>query len=308
MRSLIRFSVIDGAQSRAPNGQTTTKYDQHGTPIWGFRDLDGKPCCCSPLGTRPGFCQSELRMRPSGRCRIHGGKSLQGAGHRNAKHLRHAKGFKALQALPERYQADFGEIVGHPELTNVRPHLAKLIVRIKELERSLDNKDAADTLRQIAETWEVFNKAVMGGDDKAIEQARRAHDRVVRLGGDESLTWDKIIDLTEKARRFIETDTKIQAQTQNMIPLATLRDYTMRLIDIIRTAVYENCNMRIDAASELMRRKLLEAKFDPDRVDEIMGVIAPIVSSEFMATERNILSDISRGVASLYSINKALPG
>jgi hypothetical protein len=296
----------EGEWTEAYNGQRTNLYDRRDVPVWGLCDKHKVACCYSPKQASDGLCQSHVRYAPNGRCKKHGGPSQSGAGHHNAKHLKTSKAFKALTALPERYRVDYDALLKNPELTNVKPHLAKLIVRSKELERSLDNKNIVETLRQIQEGWNEFDRAVKSGEDVKIERARRRLDMLIAAGADDSATWDRIFEIAEKARKLIETDTRVQAQAQNMIPLSTLQDYTMRLIHVLRSSVLDNCNDKIERTNDDIRDRLIAAGVHVDQVNLIMGTIAPVISNQFISTGRLILSDTSKGVGGLYSTSKQL--
>jgi len=299
---------MKGKLIKARNGQQTDEYDDAGKPIWGYNSKNGKPACYSPLKDKSGqFCEITIRG-DSGRCNLHNAGRVRGAGHPNAKHLKHSKSFRHL-ALPQRYHKRIKASLKDPDIIDLKPEIAAIDSRIDELEGSLEERNAVQTLGLIREAWTDMGKAVESKDNDAIAAAQRRLTALIIRGASDQVTWDGLLKLYEQRRKLVDSEVKRRAQVEQMIPLSVLKDYTIRLIELVRTAVVENTRTYAESTTDRIREALQTARIDPEVINVAMAAIAPPLREGFEGANRMILSDASRGVASLYSPTRAeLPG
>ena len=303
-RKLAEGEFRKGELIKAANGQTTDLYDKQGRPVWGVNE-QGQAVCYGPKSNGEGYDMSPVRMA-NGRCRLHGGNSLVGAAHPRAKDLGRSK-LRHLHRLPEIAANMFEETEGDKQLVDVRPEIRLVDTRIAMLEESLSDQNAIAAVRAIRDAWSKFDQAVLSGDKDRVSKCEKVLRKAINEGGADDDTWEQIIKLCEQRRKFIETELKRQAQAEQMIPAATLREYTIRIIGIMRGSVIENVNRETDRMIDKARLGLIGARVDPEMINVTMAVFAPVIIDQMKHLHRVILRDAASGIGGLWQGSNALP-
>lgn len=167
-------------------------YDEKGKLICGAITRDGSPCRKSPIKGR-------------NRCRFHGGKSLAGADHPNAKELRYSRYFLDRRML-NKFEAAFDD----PDLLSLKANIAITDTRLAELIESLKSGESLKAWERMREAYDNFVDCHNRGDSVGAVEYLNEMGRLIRFGVGEHQKWREIKDMQAHRRQLSETEHKMQ--------------------------------------------------------------------------------------------------
>lgn len=167
-------------------------YDANGKSICGAVTRAGKPCRNSPVTGR-------------NRCRKHGGASLTGIQHPNAKTLRYSRSI-----LDRKLANMYEEALADPALLSLRNNIAVSDVRISELLSSVNVGESLAAWRALRDTYDAFVEAHNKGDSVGAVENLHEMGRLIKTGLGEHEKWREIKEYQAHRRQLSETEHKMQ--------------------------------------------------------------------------------------------------
>jgi hypothetical protein len=160
-------------------------------------------------------------MQPSGRCRLHGGRSLVGVASPSFKTGRHSKYFAA--SLPPHLRARYEAALTDPELLSHRKYVALFSARVLEVLDRFAALDCSDYRQRLLEFWTQFKDANAVRAESDSERAAKAarigeivtkFDKLIADGAAEDVVWaelnlaikDALNAAALERRRLVEMD------------------------------------------------------------------------------------------------------
>jgi hypothetical protein len=178
------------------------------------------------------ICQKSPLKNGSGRCRIHGGKSLSGMAHPNYETGRHSR-YLPAQLLPT-----YNEGLNDPKLRELGPELALLDVRIKELTSRVNEGENDQWWAAVGKQWIKFMMAVRTGNTNDQNKILVTLNEVITEGLDENKAWQDIAELVEKRRKLVETEQRRLIATSQMITIEQAMMMMAATIASLKEVVY----------------------------------------------------------------------
>lgn len=197
--------------------------DEKGHKICGaWRPRAGKPCE-----------QHEKFLKPNGRCRIHGGNSVEpGPGHHSYKHGHYSK------IWPEGIAERASEMLQNPDLGSVRHLLALADVRLSDILHDMSaGGGGAPSWKELQAHIEKAEKAAEDGrpDDQRLHLNALIRD--VRRGVEMQERWEAVNDQMEHYRKLAETESRITSREENTISVDAAVALVGATADIIKRHV-----------------------------------------------------------------------
>ncbi|MCK5613524.1 hypothetical protein KAR91_67260 [Candidatus Pacearchaeota archaeon] len=119
-------------------------------------------------------------------CRKHGGASLSGVAHPNAKHLRYSK------HLPKHLKGNYEAALKNPEYLSMRNELALVETRLEDLVAQLGKGNTKLLFGKLGRLVGWLKKAVVRGDTSRLGELILELDELAKEGGAEVGTWKEI--------------------------------------------------------------------------------------------------------------------
>jgi hypothetical protein len=167
---------------------------------------------CGAKTRRGTECQQPAM--PNGRCRLHGGKIPSGIGSPHFKHGRYS------DFMPERLLSGYARMVRDPELLNQRDEIALLDSMIFEVLKKLGSADSAQLWQQLREAWKSMEEGNRRGGPEGLRQASEAiamMGELIRRGAHEYQQQEYVLNLMDRKRRFIESQSKREVQERMVL-------------------------------------------------------------------------------------------
>lgn len=176
--------------------------------------------CGSKLRGRPGFqgkdrfCMAP-RMKGRKRCRVHGGKALQGWAHPKYKGAaRHKFGYLPAELQPvfdaSKQDPERMELLDHIDLVNAK--LSDLFARMAQagLATGKLNRDGKASpcppWLELRDAWDQVMRATPNTAPRRMAEARMG--AIVNAGAGSDQGWQQAVALMEVLRRLVETQTR----------------------------------------------------------------------------------------------------
>lgn len=217
-------------------------YDENGKLICGAKTRSGSPCRKSPVSGR-------------NRCRLHGGKSLTGIQHPNAKSLRYSRSMVDRRMLNE-YETAFH----HPDLMSLKDNIAMTDVRIGELTSALKVGESHKAWLAVRTAYDNFIEAHNKGDSVGAVQHLQEMGRLIKFGLDQYHKWGELKEMQDHRRRLTETEHKMQT-------------------DLKQTMTHDQAMGLLAYAVSAVRRRIVQ--FFPNKQgEECMAAISQDISAK----------------------------
>ena len=182
--------------------------------------------------TRHGTPCKGWAMAPSGRCRMHGGLTPRGMAAGSFKTGRYSR------SLPVALAAAYEEALAQGNITHLGDELALIETRTKSLLEQLQ------TAEPLPEVWfnlkaalAEFQAAESIGDPDAGRAALSTMADLIGKGSEQADIWDEALNLVERRRRVVDTETKREVQAHAMISAEQMLTLVGLLISVVRDAV-----------------------------------------------------------------------
>jgi hypothetical protein len=197
--------------------------DSTGRRFCGAKKKDGTPC--------------RALARANGRCRIHGGNSVQGIASGTYKHGRYS------QYMPEAIGTLAYQAANDSELFNLRELIGVYDARIKSALQELEEGGGLNRMKAIRDAWDEFKEAIDAMDrgvrfTKAELDARlRKVDSLIRASGHDFYLWMDVDVAAINLKKLMESERKRQIEMHALIPTVKAQDFARNVIMVVRSHV-----------------------------------------------------------------------
>lgn len=187
---------------------------------------------CPECGEKRGCTR---RVRAAGeRCRNHGGASLRGAAHPMFRTGRYSK------FLPDKLAARYAEAVSDAELLDLRHEIALIDLRISALVERLGTGESAENWGRLIEAYDQLKSSQAVRDVAGLADALSALGAVIEGGKQNESGWKEVIELLERRRRLVDSETKRLALMQQFVTSQQLVSLAAAVLEVIRENVSES--------------------------------------------------------------------
>ncbi len=207
-----------------------------------IREPDEK--CNARVKHRAGYCLRPAGWgtdRPAGRCKYHGGKTLRGADHPNATHLRYSK--YAPDKIVERYE----EMASDPKLLTLREEIGLIRARVSELLENVRDRESGKLWQRLMSAVGDMRMARGRGDDAGLTAAVRKVEMLVETGFSTKEAWEELGSEIDRLGRMITLERR------HIVAMRYLM--TAEELGILFTQIIQVLNIRI--TDEATRRNVV---------------------------------------------------
>lgn len=181
--------------------------------------------------TRSGELCKNWGMEPSGRCRMHGGKSLRGIASPQFKHGRYSK------AMPERLLSRYKEAQSDKRLLELSEEISLIDARLADVLQRVDSGDSGQLWTALKAAHSSFVDARTKGDVPTMTARLNELGELIDSGLDDYAAWGEVGKLLEQRRRFVESERKRMVEMQQMITADRAMVLLAAVVDVIRRHV-----------------------------------------------------------------------
>lgn len=189
-------------------------------PRCGAKTKSGAPCRAAA-------------MRPSGRCRIHGGLTPTGVALPQTVHGRYSK------HLPRALAQAVAEVRNDPELLNLSDEIALLHGRVAQLLARLGTGEAGRHWRRLHQTWAAVEAATRSGDAAAFREAAESHRGAIQAGRVDSGVWEDLDRALDRLAKLTRQETDRRLKAGDAIPRAVFEAAFRGLIWAVKAHVVD---------------------------------------------------------------------
>lgn len=202
-------------------------------PVCGAkRKRDGQPCQGTPVNG-------------TGRCRIHGGLSPRGPGHKLYKHGRYSK---YMKDLPPKIAKGYKDSLADEKVSSLHEELALLTVRMGGLIEKLGETKAPPW----GDAVEALNDAMVAKTESARSAAMEKLNEVVRRGEaaavDQEEIWEKIEALILKRTTVSGQEHRRLIDLQSLIPASDALLVFRAIMETVKDVVMDSVQDRSQAS------------------------------------------------------------
>lgn len=147
------------------------------------------------------------------RCRMHGGKSLNGTDNPNYKTGRYSR------YLPSRMAELYEEALANPDLIEMGDHIALLEARIQDILSELDEGEPVPRWKNVAEVWADVETAILSDDHNTRVAGMERMHRLLDSGMQWDRTWGEVAGTMEQLRKMTDTEVKRKKELNQMVPI-----------------------------------------------------------------------------------------
>jgi hypothetical protein len=179
----------------------------------------------------------------NGRCRMHGGRSLAGVAHPNYKTGRYSS------YVPQRLLPGFARQMRDPELLQQREEIALVDAFVFDALKAMGEADSRTLWLELRKLWQGLEEARRGGDLRNAAAKIAAIGELIRLGAHEYEQQDYVLDLMERKRRIVESQSKREVQERHAISYEDAAAMFRSIAEAVRYVVKDR-----DQLAEIQRR------------------------------------------------------
>lgn len=206
--------------------------------------------CGAQLRKRPGvFCQVNRGLYPNGRCRLHGGKTLNGMANPSFKDGAHSR-----YMLPLRMRDNYETALADPALLDLKPEIAAVHARIQDLIARVDSGESGHLWRLLQAAYDQLRTAT-DGDEQVAAIAEIG--RLITRGAADYAAWSEAMKEIDRKQRLVESTRKRALELHQMISLEQLKPLLFDAIDFVRRYITDR-----EQLTEFQR--ILETRFGTD--------------------------------------------
>jgi hypothetical protein len=251
----------------APGSVSVMQNPQKNRSIkWLFLDVKGRKLCSAKRYTwepkEPFYC-TRLPENETGRCKLHGARSLRGIMSPNFRHGRKGK-FKNSQLFTYYKQA-----LEDPDKHNLDSEISLIDARINELLDSLSDGGGIETFKAVTDAFKSVRIARKSADSYKEEEAYNRLEEVVEDGKAQYNIWKEVHTLMDQRRKMALAEVRRQEISQNMMPAHQVQALIFAIVDAIRAEVEDK-----DVIQKILTQFntiLGEAVFDVNVIPEPSG-------------------------------------
>jgi hypothetical protein len=167
----------------------------------------------------------------NGRCRIHGGASLRGAQHPNAKTLEHSK------YLPERLAARYDQLEHDVDLLTLRREIKLIRTRLSELLQRIDEEPGSGSIDKIEDGYLALKAAMAAQDRLATERAWSDLGASIRAAKTDFAVWNDINQTISLLTRTTESERKRLVEAEYMVKMDEVMNFVAAVAGIVRETI-----------------------------------------------------------------------
>lgn len=170
----------------------------------------------------------------TGRCKLHGGKSLGGIAsptYKTGKYSRY---------LPDKLANRYEMAVNDPGLLELNHEIALLDSRLASLLERIDTGEAGLLWQNMAKLWTELTTAIKQQDKTKQQDIAIKLDMLIKQGHDDYLAWNEIQNVIEHRRKLVESERKRLIETQQYVTAVQ----AMTMIGSILAIIKENVTDR----------------------------------------------------------------
>lgn len=164
-------------------------------------------------------------------CRFHGGKTLRGIASGTWKHGRYSK------YLPTRLVERYEEALTDRELLNLTNEISLARTRLTDLLGRVDTHEARIHWKHIESDVDKLIEAVRNKDNDASNVALVSLREAVRAVRSDYAAWAEVMDLSERVRRLVDTESKRRKDMQLMIQVEDATSFFISSATLMREYV-----------------------------------------------------------------------
>lgn len=187
----------------------------------GAKTRSGEPCKSPAMGS-------------SGRCRMHGGKSLAGLASPRLSHGRYSK------VLPARLSARYEEARQDAALLELRDEIGLVDSRLSDLISRVDTGESGAIWQTLKGAYTALLLARASSDTKKMGEALSQIGELITRGHADYAAWDEIAAALEQRRKLVESESRRLNQMQQMITASE----AMALVSALLASVREHVKDR----------------------------------------------------------------
>lgn len=165
-------------------------------------------------------------------CKTHGGLTPRGMASPHYKTGRYSR------SLPVALAAAYEEALAQQNITHLGDELALIETRTRGV---LEQLQTAEPLPQVwlslKGAMAEFRAAEAAADPEGAHAALNAMADLIQKGSEQADIWDEALNLVERRRRVVDTETKREAQAHAMITAEQMLTLVGLLISVVRDAV-----------------------------------------------------------------------
>lgn len=165
-------------------------------------------------------------------CAIHGGKTPRGTALPQTTHGRYSKDMPTR--LADRYEASRTD----PELLDLSHEIGLTESFIADALRGFGTGESGALWKELADGWDCYLAAAAAGEEEIAGAALREVGEIIKRGSQPYQIRGEVMDLAERRRKLVESETKRRVQMQDMVTtgqvmvfLAQLQQVVMRHVD-----------------------------------------------------------------------------
>lgn len=178
-----------------------------------------------------------------GACKKHGGKSLKGMAHPNAKTLPRS------QFLPQRLVPDYETAFSDTDLLSLNRDMALVEARIVELYKKLDTGEHGGIWKDLKECQDELEGAVRNANPQEIMACTKRHRQIMERGWNERFVWRDITDMIDRRQRLVESERKRMQELNQMISSKHLLVIASRVVESFRKSVIKYLGEKDEATA-----------------------------------------------------------
>jgi hypothetical protein len=163
----------------------------------------------------------------NGRCHLHGGKSLAGWAHPNARTGRYIKTMPAR--LETRYQASLAD----PELLVLREEISLVDARVHDLLERVETGESGAIWRALRKELDTLNATPDVSETAKLQTVAALIDQGVA----DYDAWDEVNRWVERRRRLAESERKRLVEAQQIITTEQAMALLGAVVEVIRKHV-----------------------------------------------------------------------
>lgn len=174
----------------------------------------------------------------NGRCRVHGGASLKGPASPTYKHGRYS------EVLPKKLLAGYARQMADADLLLLRDEIAAVDSLVLVEMEKMGGPESRAIWRRLKHEFNAFKKAQRRKNWPQAAVHMDEVDRLISQGAREYQQQDRILELFERRRRLVDSESRREQVEKHMLSYADAATTFDRLVDAVAEVVDDRDTMR----------------------------------------------------------------
>lgn len=195
---------------------------------------DGKVVCGAK--TRGGGMCQKPPLNGRTRCKLHGGKSLQGPESPSWK------GGAFSEALPRRMRDAYERARTDPNLISHRDLISAMDARLADLMQGIGDEPGKGAWKAVRAAFKALD-AVKAGDGVGLERAKAKLRALIDAGVEEGQVWNEIYVAGKQRRQAAEAESRRIKALHSMMTVEQAMTLLARYVAIVQSVVTDPMTM-----------------------------------------------------------------